>query len=244
MTRLRSAPRRTYRIYSEEEFLAAEDVRVEAGIGAGSASELEPEFALLGPAGPRHKPKRWGGLAALVALTSVVAAVVGVVALNATRSKPRIDRGIAARGGSPPEIVADRPSMRPLDAHPRKRLRRTSMAVRRVVEHRLFSAGRLSAHRYHPPWPTLPPRPTRPTATASAPATPATPTIPATPATSATPATPPAPVAAAPTTAATTAATTAVTTETATATAGTPVASATAVTPAARGAGAEFGFER
>jgi hypothetical protein len=155
-----------YRIYSEEEFLAAEDWQGEA----------EPEFALLGQAGPQREPRRWGGLAALAALTSVVAAVVGVVALTATRSKPQGDRRIAARGGSSPEIVADRPSVRPLDAHPRKRLRRASVAVRRAAEHRLLPADRplTTAHPYLPPEPPSPaptPAPVPVNAPASAKAT-------------------------------------------------------------------------
>ncbi len=94
VTLLRSAPRPAYRMYSEEEFLAAEDWPV----------ETESEFALVGQASPRRREsKRWGALAALAALPCVIAAVVGVVALNATRTKPRSSRRVAARGGSPPE---------------------------------------------------------------------------------------------------------------------------------------------
>jgi hypothetical protein len=160
VTLLRSTPRQAYRIYSEEEFLAAEDWQVEA----------EPEFALLGHAGPRREPKRWGGLAALAALTSVVAAVVGVAALNATRSKPQSNRRIATRGGSPPEIVADRPSIRRLDTPPRKHIRRASAVVRRVPEHRPLPVGRpLSSER-----PYLPPEPSSPAPT-STPASASTP---------------------------------------------------------------------
>ena len=145
VTLLRSAPRQAYRIYSEEEFLAAKDWQVEA----------EPEFALLEQTGPRHKPKRWGGFAALVALASVVAAVVGVVALNATKSKPQSNRRFAARGDSLPEIVADRVSIRRLDARPRKHIRRAPVVIRRISEHRLLPVSRplISEHPYLPPEP-------------------------------------------------------------------------------------------
>jgi hypothetical protein len=251
MTRLRSAPRQTYRIYSEEAFLAAEDCQVEAAAGPGST--CEPEFALLGLVGSQREPRRWRRFAVLAALASVTAAVAGVVASNATRSRSESDRGFAARsairGGPRREVVADRPSARWLDAHLRKRLRRASAAVRRVADRRLLPAGRrrLSARSY------LPPRPTHLTATASARATAATPAIPSTAApstaTSATaaPATATSavevPAAAVRVTAAPSAAATAPITAatTATATASTPVAAA--ATPA-RGAGSEFGFER
>jgi hypothetical protein len=160
VTLLRRAPRQAYRIYSEEEFLAAEDWQAEVvtGVGVEPASEFEPEFALLGQAGPRREPKRWGGLAALAALTSVVAAVVGVVALNATRSKPQSNRRTAARGSSSPEIVADRPSIRRLDTPPRKHIRRASVVVRRVPEHRPLPVGRplISERPYLPPEPSSP----------------------------------------------------------------------------------------
>ncbi len=192
VTLLRSAPRQAYRIYSEEEFLAAEDWQVEA----------EPEFALLGQS-PQREPRRWGRLAALAALTSVVTAVIGVVALNATRSKPESNRGfagrIAARRGSPEEIVAARSSIRPLGERPRKRTRRASVPVRRATERRSLPAGR-------PPIPThpyLPPQPPPPAGTpVSMPASAVTVSAKAT------------------------------------------ATTATAATPAAGGAGSEFGFER
>jgi len=151
VTPLRSTPRQAYRIYSEEEFLAAEDWQVEA----------EPEFALLGKASPRRVPKRWGGPAALAALTTAVVAVVGVVALNATRSNPQSNRRIAARRGSPPEIVADRPSIRAPVVRLRKPTRRAPVALRRVTEHRPPPVGRppISAHAYLRPEPP-PPAPT------------------------------------------------------------------------------------
>lgn len=195
VTLVRSKPPQAYRIYSEEEFLAAEDWQVEA----------EPEFALLGRASPRHQPRRWGGLAALVALTTAAVAIVGVVALNATRSKPQSDRRIAARRGSPPEIVADRPSIRAPGVRPRKPTRRAPVAIRRVTEHRPPPVGRppIAAHPYLPPEPP-PPAPT--------------------PAQAPTPTSTPVPVSAPASTKAT--------------------ATATAATAPARGADAEFGFER
>ncbi len=242
----RSKPRQAYRIYSEEEFLAAEDWQVDA----------EPELALLGQASPRRQPKRWGGLAALVALTTAVVAVVGVVALNATRSKPQSNRRIAARRGSPPQIVADRPGTQPPGEPPRSPARRASVLGRRIAARGPHAAGRptTTAH------PHRPPPPTPPTDAASEPATaaPETPTT-APPNTTATPATasttPPSKTA--PTTAASTAAPA---TPPTTATASTPVAASTATgttstatgttptatgaTSTANGADAEFGFER
>ncbi len=156
MTLSRSAPRQAYRIYSEEEFLAAEDWQVEP----------EPEFALLGRVGQQRRPTQWGRLATLAALTSVVGAVVGVVALHATRSRPESDRrfadgGIAlppTRAGSPQEIVADRSSVRPLDARSRKHTRRAYVSVRRLAERRPRPVGRspIPAHPYLPPQPPPP----------------------------------------------------------------------------------------
>ncbi len=228
VTLLRSAPRQAYRIYSEEEFLAAEDWQAEAEPVPG----CEPEFALLGGAGQRE-PRRWGRLVAVAALASVVAAVVGVVALSATRSRPGNDRRFAdggitpapsrarsPQGSAPVGIVAERSSVRSLYKRPRPRIRRASPVVRPVAARRPRPVGRppITAHPY------LPPQPPPPAETAS---------VPTTAATTATPTT------ATPTTAATTATPT-------TATASTPVAAttATAATPAARGADAEFGFER
>ncbi len=259
VTLLRPALRQAYRIYSEEEFLAAEDWQAEAEAGAGPESgaefepayEFEPEFALLGEAGPRREPRQWGRLAALAALTSVVAAVVGVVALNVARSKSESDRRLAGRiaagGGSLPEIVADRSSIRPLEARPRKHTQRASVTVRRATERRLRPVGRspIPAHAH------IPPPPTPPVATASAPTTTATSAIPTM-------------AAASPTEATTGTSTTAGTSTTGTSTTGTPTTgtpttgtpttaaastpvattTTTAATSAAGGAGAEFGFER
>jgi hypothetical protein len=150
VTLLRSAPRRAYRIYSEEEFLAAEDWQV----------EVEPEFALLGQADPHRAPARWGRVAGLAALASVVATVVGVVALNATRSRSESDRRltgrIAARGGPSLQIFADRSSVRPRYQRSRTRIRR-AVAVRRVAERRPLPVGRpRSTHAYIPSQPPPP----------------------------------------------------------------------------------------
>lgn len=246
---LRPSPRPPYRIYSEEEFLAAEDCQVEVEPGFGEdfepARELTPApgLALLGRTGPRCESKRWGGLAALAALASVVAAVVGVVALNATRSQPRSDRRFAGRvvagGGSPPGIVAARPSTRSFVASSRKpTTKRASVSIRRITgrEPRSIRWLSITAHLHRRPQPT-PPAETASASTASEPATRPTATRPTT-----------APARTAPaTTAPTTAATVVSTTATpAVATASTPVATAaaTAATPSVRGAGAEFGFER
>ncbi len=221
VTRLRSTPRQAYRIYSEEEFLAAEDWHGEA----------EPEFALRGQAGRRREARRWGGFAAPMALASVVAAVVGVVALHVARSRSQSERGfavgVATRGRSPAEIVAARSSAEPLDSPPRKRTRQGSVAVRRVAEHRPLPANRppRSAHPYRSS------RPTPPAEAVSVPTTPAGAAISTT--------------AASTTAASGTAAPTPVTTATpTTATASTPAATATVAASPTRGAGAEFGFER
>ena len=167
MTLPRSPARQAYRIYSEEEFFAAEDW------------QAEDELTLSGQKGPQRKPRQWGRFAALAALASVVAAVVGVVALNVTRSGSGSDRGFAdveiahlptrARSprGRPREIVADRLSIRRLDAGPPKgphpgsgidrdenpeHTRRASVSVRRIAERRPRPAGRLPipAHPYLP----------------------------------------------------------------------------------------------
>ncbi len=172
MTLLRSTPRQVYRIYSEEEFFAAEDWQADA----------QAEFALSGQEDPRREPRQWGRFAALAALASVVAAIVGVVALNAPRSGSGSDRRFADVGlaqlrtrarpprGRPREIVAGRLSIRPLDAGPPKgyhpgsgiyweespkHARRASASVRRVAERRPRPAGRLpsSAPPYLPPQP-------------------------------------------------------------------------------------------
>lgn len=233
MTLLRSAPRPAYRMYSEEEFLAAEDWQV----------ETESEFALVGQASPRRREsKRWGALAALAALPCVIAAVVGVVALNATRTKPQSSRRVAARGGSPPETAADRPSVGWLGASLHKPTRRVSGLVGRITGHELRPVDRLpiTAH------PHRPPPPTPPSATASAPTAVAPAATLATPSTTAPAST--APTSTAPTAAAPTAAepTTVTPATPAAATASTPVAATTETTtpPAAGEADAEFGFER
>ena len=168
VTLLRSAPRQAYRIYSEEEFLAAEDWQVEA----------EPELALLGQADRQRGPRRWGRVAVLAALASVLATVVGVVALNATRSRSESARGFAGRitaRGRSPRIVADRSSIRPLDTYPRKRIRLAYVSVRRIAERRPAPAGRppVPAHPYTPPQPPPPASPPAPTPV-SAPASAAT----------------------------------------------------------------------
>jgi hypothetical protein len=217
----RSKPRQAYRVYSEEEFLAAEDWQVEA----------EPEFALLGQASPRRQPKRWGGLAALAALTTAVVTVVGVVALNATRSKPQSNRRIAAREGSPPEIVANRPSTQPLGAPSRSPTRRASVLGRRIAGRGPRPVGRspITAHPHRPPPPTPPADAASARATAASAATPATPSTTAPTTTAPTTAVPPAVIAPTP--------------STATASTSATAATATAATPAGR-ADAEFGFER
>ncbi len=254
MTRLRSAPRRTCRIYSEEEFLAAEDCQVEAGVGPASTftSTFEPEFALLGLVDSQREPRRWGRFAVLTALASVVAAVVGVVALNAARSRSESDRGfvarIAVRGGSPREIVDGRRSIRPHDADPRRRSRRASEAVRRVAEHRPRSVGRpaIPAHPYIPPQPSSAATTviSETAGTATTTTTAATATTATTPAAGTTATAPTAGTTAMAPTAAPPATAPAAVGASATQTATPATASAAGRTATAGGARAEFGFER
>ncbi len=156
----RSTPRPAYRIYPEEAFLAAEDWRGEAA----------PKPSLPNRADPHREPWRWRRVAVLAALASVVAAVVGVVTWNATRSRSASDRrlagGTAAPRRTPPEIVAQRPS-RPLDSPPGKPSRRASMPVGRVTKRDRRSGGR-APFRAHP---HLPPPPAPPAEDASSPIT-------------------------------------------------------------------------
>ncbi len=138
MTLPRSPARQAYRIYSEEEFFAAEDWQAEA------------ELALCGQGDPQRESRQWGRFAALAALASVVAVVVGVVALNATRSGSGSDRRSADVGIAQLRTRARLPRRRP-----RQHTRRASMSARRVAERRPGAAGRLPipAHPYLPPQP-------------------------------------------------------------------------------------------
>ncbi len=115
MTLLGRPPREMYRVYTEEEFFAAEDWPVEA----------EPDVAPVAAG----EPKPWGRVAGLAALAAVVTAVVGVVAMNATRSRTGTERRFASRKtapGRPPGAAAvargaTRPIGRDMRRHGRAR---------------------------------------------------------------------------------------------------------------------------
>jgi hypothetical protein len=79
------APRQPYRLYSEAEFLAAEDWP--------EPVEAEPAFAAIGEYGPRP----WGRAVALAALCAVAVAVTGVVAMHEARSRAGSGRRSASR---------------------------------------------------------------------------------------------------------------------------------------------------
>jgi hypothetical protein len=238
MTLLRSAPRQVYRVYPEEEFLAAEDWR--------EPVEAARDFAPVGGCEPRP----WGRVAAVAALTAVIAAVVGVVAINGARSRAGIDRMSASRrialGGrvaKPAAIAlnASRPTGWDTPRHghalgtaaPRRAAERNAVLLALVrarrpgFEPRAASAAGADATQTRAPSPAAAPAradtPLRPASTATATTTAAT----AGPAT-ATAASPPtaAPETAEPATAAATA------------------TAASTTTAAARGVGQEFGFER
>ena len=247
----RSAPRQAYRIYSEEEFLAAEDwqVAAEPGRPARPGPTTRAEARGAASAGSRRWPpasRRWSqwwrstGVAAIVAGRRFASR--RIVRL---RCLAKIDRRACrcTSRRSPAEIVV-------VDRAPRRRFALRPSAANRGRRPSVSAVARSRSPRtaqwppitgaMHVSAPAATPvaAATAPTAAPSA-ATPAT--AAATAVTTATPTT--APSAATPTTAATTAVTTATP---AAATASTPVAAttATAATPATRGAVAEFGFER
>jgi hypothetical protein len=141
----RSAPRQVYRVYTEEEFLAAEDWSMEA----------EPDFAPI----PDGEPRPRGRVAAVAALTAVVAAVVGVVAISGARFSAGIDPRFASRriAPTPPRedrwtrsLPADRGSSG-VGMRRRRRIRQASTAIRRAAERHALRAAApppLVAHTY------------------------------------------------------------------------------------------------
>ena len=215
MRHLLPAPRQPYRVYSEEEFLAAEDWP--------EPVDAEPACASIGARGTRP----WGRVVALAAFCAVAVAVTGAVAMNEVRSRAGSGRRLASR-----RIV----SRLPREGHALSSLptagrgasggvagRRlsagwASAAARPAPEHDTRVVPRLTAHTYiHSQ--------TRRAGQAAISAPAATSTATDTPATApaAIPAAPPVETASA---------------ETATA------ATGAADTASARGAGSEFGFER
>jgi hypothetical protein len=171
MTLLRTSPRPVYRVYSEEEFLAAEERSepvatepVEAELRFASPGDGEPFFASPGDGEPFFappgdgEPRLWGRIAALAALAAAVVVVVGVVAMNEMRSRVATERRLADRRDAPEparEDPATGPS--PTDRGPSsggighgRRLRPVSTTVRRAAEHHaLFAPAPPSAPAAH-----------------------------------------------------------------------------------------------
>jgi hypothetical protein len=123
MRPLFSAPRQPYRVYSEEEFLAAEDW----------CEPLETEPAI--PASGDCAPRPWGRAVVCAALSAVVVAMTGVVVMNEARSK----------AGSGPRFASRRVLPRlPFESSSTNWLP-TDRAASSGDVHRRLSAGRASA---------------------------------------------------------------------------------------------------
>lgn len=217
MRTLLPAPRQPYRVYSEEEFLAAEDWP--------EPVDAEPACASIAARGMRP----WGRAVALAAFCVVAVAVTGAVAMNEVRSRAGSGRRLASRRivsrlpreghalSSPP--TAGRGASGGV-AGRRLSAGWASAAARSVAEHDTHVVPRLAAHTSVRSQPGSAGRAaiSAPAATSTATDTPAT-----VPAAIAIPAAPPVETASA---------------ETATA------ATGAADTASVRGAGSEFGFER
>ncbi len=246
MRSLLRAPRQPYRVYFEEEFLAAEDW----------CEPVEAEPAVT--ASEKCAPRPWGRAVVLVALSAVVVAVTGVVAMNEARSRAGSGRRFASRRIVPrlpreDHATSSLPTGRgSSDGNVSRRLSAgwASATARPVAERDAHVLPRLAAHTSIHSQPRPPER-----AAISAPAAPRTVTgTPATvPAAITTPATTPAETAPAETATAETAPAATATPSTVPATTSTPgappVATATTAMAAsdaasARGASSEFGFER
>jgi hypothetical protein len=121
MTLLRTSPGLVYRVYSEEEFLTAEEWSepletepVEAGLHFALLGEGEPRFAALESgesclaalesgesclaALGDGAPRPWGRIAAVTSLALAVLVVAGVVVMNELRSKAAPERRLADGG--------------------------------------------------------------------------------------------------------------------------------------------------
>jgi hypothetical protein len=167
MTLLRRPPRQVYRVYSEEEFLAAEDW------------SLEPPAE-----GPSSSP--WGRVAGIAALTGAVAMVVGVVVMSESRSgvSRRSTLGmLASNRSSRSAPAAPPPSSQPIGRDMRRhgraprspeRPRRIAQwgGARELAQTRVPAVAATSTAAL-PPAPTPPvapdPAPTSPPATSPAP---------------------------------------------------------------------------
>ena len=246
MRTLLPAPRQPYRVYSEEEFLAAEDWP--------EPVDGEPACASIGARGTRP----WGRVVALAAFCAVAVAVTGVVAMNEARFRAGSGRRFASRRIVPRlpregHALSSPPAGRRWsggDASRRLSAGWASATARPVAERNAHVVPRLAAHTFIHSQP-------RPAGRAAISAPAATPTATGSsatvPAAITTPAAPLAEMAPAETATAETAPAAAVIPATVPATTSTPAepptATATAATAASnttseRGAGSEFGFER
>jgi hypothetical protein len=146
MTLLRHSPRPVYRIYSEEEFLAAED-------WGG-----EPETV---SAARSTSPGPWGRLVGVAALSVTFAALLGVFAFDVMRSPSHSRRRIALvsiAGGRPPQrqapkILTTAPRTLPLSSAARDTPRRTRAPRSPQATARAARIAKLPAYTPSPPSP-------------------------------------------------------------------------------------------
>jgi hypothetical protein len=126
VTLLQRAPRRVYRVYREEEFLAAEDRLREAAL------EDWPDPPAAGPSAR-------GRVLGLAAMAGVLAAAAGVAAMLELRSTAttRIALGPGGRGHSPQPAPGAPRAWRPIARDMRRhgRERRVSQVHRRALAH-------------------------------------------------------------------------------------------------------------
>jgi hypothetical protein len=129
VTLLRRSSRPVYRLYSEEEFLAAAD---------WSGEIATEEWALDAPAGT--EPSTWGRVAGVAALTGALAVVAGVVVVSASRSPAgrRSVHGLSADNRPPSSAPSPPAFSRPPSRNWRRHRRapRGPAAPRRPTEQR------------------------------------------------------------------------------------------------------------
>jgi hypothetical protein len=247
MTLLRRAPREAYRVYTEEEFFAADELvageelcaveELVAGEALLASHEYDPPVALpheydppvaLPVRSPRRAPAG-ARLAGVAALGIAVAVVAGMVAMNELRSRPTERRLAGGRIGSGTPLKA-RPANRPAGGS-RLPAAVTVPGVSRPIGRDMRRHGR-ARRSTAAPRPAAKDRAVRPSASAEAPER-------------ADIASQPHPTAVGATTASgtTAAAASVATAASATATATTATAT-TATTASTGGARSEFGFER
>jgi hypothetical protein len=142
MRPLLPAPRQLYRVYSEEEFLAAEDWP--------EPVEAESACAAIGEFGARP----WGRAVVLAALCTVVVAVAGVVMMNETRSRVGSGRRFVSRRVVPrlpreDHATSSLPTDRETsggDVSRRPNVGRASATARSVAERHANVSPPLAAH--------------------------------------------------------------------------------------------------